>query len=65
MTTQMTTVEKDVMAITFAFFAANVRNLLSEPSRLDALAALAGVPPDRVPAVREALTRANSAGLAS
>lgn len=60
-----TELQKDVMAITLAFFAANVRNLLSEPSRLDALAALAGVPLDRVPAVREALTRANSTGLSS
>lgn len=57
--------QKDVMAITLAFFAANVRNLLAEPSRLNALAALAGVPADRVPAIRAALTQANSTGLAS
>ncbi len=65
MTTQMTTVEKDVMAITFAFFAANVKDILAEPERLDALAKLAGVPPSRVLAVREALSKARSSGLSS
>ena len=65
MTTQMTTIEKDIMAITFAFFAANVNGILAEPERLDALAKLAGVPPSRVLAVRETLAKAKSAGLSS
>lgn len=57
--------DKDLAAIVAAFFAANVHNLLAAPSRLETIAYLAGVPPERVPAVREALTKANATGLAS
>ena len=57
--------DKDIAAITVAFFVANVRNLLAAPSRLETIAYLAGVPPERVPAVCEALTKAHGAGLAS
>lgn len=63
----MTTTElgDDLRAIVATVFALNVRDLLAEPGRLEAVAQIAKVPADRVPAVREALTRANSAGLAS
>jgi hypothetical protein len=57
--------DRDIAAIVAAFFAANVHNLLAAPSRLETVAYLAGVPAERVPAVREALTRANAAGLSS
>lgn len=57
--------EADLKAIVAAFFAVNVRGMLEEPSRLDAVARLAGVPPERVPAVREALTLASREGLQS
>lgn len=55
----------DLKAIVAIFFAANVHNLLAEPSRLEALAALAKIPPERVPAVREALWQAKATGLDS
>jgi len=61
----MSELEKDIAAIMTAFFAANVHNLLAAPSRLETIAYLAGVPPERVPAVREALTKANAVGLSS
>lgn len=54
--------DNDLRAIVAAFFAANVHGLLAEPKRLDGLARLAGIPAERVPAIRAALHEANRAG---
>lgn len=60
-----TKLDRDLAAIVAAFFAVNVRNLLAEPERLDSLAQVAGIPSERVPAVRDALRKANSMSLSS
>lgn len=60
-----TELDRDLAAIVAAFFAVNVRNLMAEPERLDALAQVAGIPSERVPAVRDALRKANSMSLSS
>lgn len=60
-----TELDRDLKAIVSTFFAVNVHNLLAEPSRLEALGQLAKIPPERVPAIREALLKAKSTGLAS
>lgn len=60
-----TELERDLASIVAAFFAMNVHNLLAEESRLDAIAQAAGIPSERVPAVRDALRKANSMSLSS
>lgn len=56
--------DKDLLALMIMFWGANVRGLLEEPSRLENLARMAGVPQERLPAIREALRRADEFGLA-
>ncbi len=56
---------KDVQALCAAFFAANLANMLDPPSRLEALAQLAGIPPERVPTLRATLARLSREGLSS
>lgn len=55
--------DADLKGIVAAFFAANVSNLLADAARLEGLARLANIPPERVPAIRDALQQASRAGL--
>lgn len=57
--------DDDLRNIVAAFFGANVHLLLAEPDRLDAVAALARIPPERVPAIRAALIKASALSLSS
>lgn len=57
--------DDDLRNIVAAFFGANVHHLLAEPERLEAIARLARIPPERVPAVRDALTKASALSLSS
>ena len=52
-----TQIEIDLEAIATVLLAGACADLLADPSRLDRVAALAGVAPERVPSVRDALRR--------
>lgn len=58
-----TQLEVDLEAIAATLLAGACSDLLAEPERLERVAALAGVATERLPAVREALTRLHAAGL--
>lgn len=54
---------EDLKAFSNAFFALNIGNILEKPMRLGAIAQAAGIPPERVPALRKLLVQLSKEGL--